>query len=103
MSCPEALWSSSRRDPSPRYRCPISSHLCRGTAKNPPWLGDRVSLAEVGTIQMEFLYLAKLARDASFSKKPSHVMDVLDQQEKKNGLYPVYLHLANGGLIHNSK
>lgn len=47
---------------------------------------------------MEFLYLAKAARNASFAEKPSGVMDVLDQQGKIDGLYPIYLDGHSGKL-----
>lgn len=70
----------------------------RGRGKNPSWTGGKAILSEVGSIQMEFLYLAKAARNASFAEKPSGVMDVLDQQGKINGLYPIYLDGHSGKL-----
>jgi len=56
------------------------------------WTGSRSILAEVGTIQLEFLYLAYHTGKPEYAEKALKVFDVLDKLQKPYpGLYPLYL------------
>ena len=43
--------------------------LCSGESKNPGWTGGKSILAEAGTLQMEFLYLARITEDPEFARQ----------------------------------
>ena len=43
--------------------------LCSGESKNPGWTGGKSILAEAGTLQMEFLYLARITEDPAFARQ----------------------------------
>ncbi len=47
----------------------LITHFIRGKGKNPHWAGGNTVLAEVASIQMEFLYLAKASKENSFAAK----------------------------------
>eukprot|EP01087_Luapelamoeba_hula_P012843 TRINITY_DN3627_c0_g1_i2.p1 TRINITY_DN3627_c0_g1~~TRINITY_DN3627_c0_g1_i2.p1 ORF type:complete len:576 (-),score=76.37 TRINITY_DN3627_c0_g1_i2:85-1812(-) len=60
------------------------------------------NLAEVGTLQLEFIYLAIATRDARFARPAANIIDIMDKQTKINGLYPMMLS-SDGELYHGSK
>ncbi|KAK2882741.1 hypothetical protein FQN49_000053 [Arthroderma sp. PD_2] len=54
------------------------------------------STAEAGSLQLEFKYLAKLTGEAHYWEKVEKVMEVIDGNEMKDGLLPIFI-LANTG------
>ncbi|KAK6056971.1 glycosyl hydrolase family 47 [Cooperia oncophora] len=71
-------------------------------ASNYGWADGGASiLAEVGTLHLEFQYLSYLTKAPIFLKKVKKVRDVLDRQEKPNGLYPNYINPDTGKFTVN--
>jgi len=68
-----------------------SVNLQTGESKHPGWTGGKAILAEAGTLQMEFLYLARVAKDPEFARQVANVIDILDEQSKPDNLYPIYI------------
>eukprot|EP01096_Ripella_sp_DP13-Kostka_P004995 TRINITY_DN1758_c0_g2_i2.p1 TRINITY_DN1758_c0_g2~~TRINITY_DN1758_c0_g2_i2.p1 ORF type:complete len:677 (+),score=226.34 TRINITY_DN1758_c0_g2_i2:42-2072(+) len=56
----------------------------------------RFVLAEVGTMQMEFLYLAYHTKNSTFAEKPMAVFKKLREMMPDDGLYPVYFDQGEG-------
>ena len=56
-----------------------------------------LSLAEVGTVQLEFLYLSELTGDSSYGEKALQITDLIWEQNKdRKGLIPTCLRIKNG-------
>eukprot|EP00164_Ancoracysta_twista_P002808 GFYU01003736.1.p1 GENE.GFYU01003736.1~~GFYU01003736.1.p1 ORF type:complete len:603 (+),score=177.51 GFYU01003736.1:130-1938(+) len=61
-----------------------------GRGQNPGWTGGNAILAELGTLQLEFKYLAFHLNEPIFAEKVDKVMDVLEDKADGNGLWPTY-------------
>ena len=61
-----------------------------GAASNIGWTSGNVILSEFGTLQIEFRYLAKVAKRPEFATKVEHVFEVMNQISPDNGLFPYY-------------
>lgn len=59
------------------------------------------STAEVGTLQLEFKYLAKLTGEDLYWKKAEKVMAVLDANQPQDGLAPINVDIATGKYVKN--
>lgn len=71
----------------------------RKRAQNPSWQGGASTLAEIGTLQLEFEYLSKHTGNPIFGEKAVKVFDVLNNVPKKDGLYSVFVHPADGRFL----
>jgi mannosyl-oligosaccharide alpha-1,2-mannosidase len=61
-------------------------------AHNHNWNGGASILAEVGSVQLEFAYLAHHLNQSHYNEKARKVFTILDQATKPyTGLYPVYI------------
>lgn len=74
--------------------------LKTGDARPIGWAAGKAILSEIGTLQMEFFYLAKVAEDPKYSEKVLQIFDLLDDQDKPNGLYSIYVNVHDGKLKH---
>ncbi|GES60651.1 mannosyl-oligosaccharide alpha-1,2-mannosidase [Aspergillus terreus] len=54
------------------------------------------STAEATTLQLEFKYLAKLTGEAEYWRVVEKVMQVVDEQNAKDGLVPIYIYPDTG-------
>lgn len=54
------------------------------------------SLAEAGTLQLEFKYLSHLTGNPIYAEKVEHVMRVIDRLDKQDGLAPLFLSPTHG-------
>lgn len=54
------------------------------------------STAEATTLQLEFKYLAKLTGEENYWKKAERVMEIIDENNPKDGLVPIYIYPTNG-------
>lgn len=54
------------------------------------------STAEATTLQLEFKYLAKLTGEKYFWDTAEKVMEVIDDNEAKDGLVPIFVYATNG-------
>lgn len=54
------------------------------------------STAEATTLQLEFKYLAKLTGEDNYWKKAERVMEIIDENNPKDGLVPIYIYATNG-------
>lgn len=61
----------------------------------PGWTGGQSILSEIGTLQLEFVYLSHHTGNPVYADAALRVFDVLDKMDKKDGLYSVYV-AANG-------
>ena len=61
------------------------------------WSGGSAVLAEVGTLQVEFRYLAAKTGKAEYAAKANRVFEVLSRQHPAHGLYPIYVR-NDGGM-----
>lgn len=58
---------------------------------NSQWHSKFAVLSELGTLQLEFRYLAKVTNKREYAKKTMKVIDLIYQLESKSGLYPQYI------------
>jgi hypothetical protein len=58
--------------------------------------GGASSTAEATSVQLEFKYLAKLTGEAEYWEVVEKVMKVVDDQEREDGLLPVFIHPDTG-------
>lgn len=49
------------------------------------------SLAEAGTMQLEFKYLSEISGNDVYAEKAEHVMELLDKQMPGEGVAPILL------------
>eukprot|EP01095_Lingulamoeba_sp_RSL-Kostka_P001333 TRINITY_DN118_c0_g1_i1.p1 TRINITY_DN118_c0_g1~~TRINITY_DN118_c0_g1_i1.p1 ORF type:complete len:702 (+),score=256.12 TRINITY_DN118_c0_g1_i1:37-2106(+) len=75
-----------------------SIHLTSGKGKSPSWTGGASILSEMGTVQLEFLYLAYHMNKPEYAIKPLDVFKHLDSLDTPNGLYPLYVHPRTGNF-----
>ena len=68
---------------------------------NAGWTGGSSLLAEIGTIQVEFRYLAKITGREEFKTKADNVFKIMNTKRTKDGLYPIYINPANGNFANN--
>lgn len=54
------------------------------------------STAEATTVQLEFKYMAKLTGEKHFWDKVEKVMEIVDENNVKDGLVPIYIYPTNG-------
>ncbi|KAH8921736.1 glycoside hydrolase family 47 protein [Atractiella rhizophila] len=57
------------------------------------------SIAEAGTLQLEFKYLSELTGDPKYWKAVEKVMHVVNGQPKKDGLVPIFLSPQTGSFV----
>ncbi|RKP37885.1 glycoside hydrolase, partial [Dimargaris cristalligena] len=55
------------------------------------WKTSLISLAEVGTLQLEFAYLSHLTKDPKYHRKAQAVMRSIQQITPLDGLWPVFM------------
>ncbi|KAL1965638.1 hypothetical protein VTN77DRAFT_5315 [Rasamsonia byssochlamydoides] len=58
--------------------------------------GGASSTAEATSVQLEFKYLAKLTGEAEYWEAVEKVMKVVDDQEREDGLLPIYIYPDTG-------
>ncbi|KAI9296769.1 mannosyl-oligosaccharide 1,2-alpha-mannosidase MNS1 [Neoconidiobolus thromboides FSU 785] len=74
----------------PFYRIDFSS-------KQPDYNKNRVILAEIGSVQLEFTRLSVITGDPKYKNAALKVYDLLDLLKKPStGLYPLYLNVVTG-------
>lgn len=61
-----------------------------GHPQNVGWTGGNAILAEFGTIQIEFRYLAHVLDDKSLSEQAEKVFEIMNDVSPPNGLFPYY-------------
>uniref|UniRef100_A0A7S4K3S5 alpha-1,2-Mannosidase n=1 Tax=Odontella aurita TaxID=265563 RepID=A0A7S4K3S5_9STRA len=64
--------------------------LSTGKASDFHWLPNKAILAEFGTLQIEFRYLAKVTGAKEYAKKAERIYDLLHSLQPDNGLLPLY-------------
>lgn len=70
-------------------------NLINGQSMPIGWAGSNVILSEVGTLQLEFRYLAKMTNKTEYATKTERIFEILDEMSPPNGLLPYFL--RNGG------
>lgn len=78
-----------------------SVHLMTGEGQSPSWTGSRSILSEIGTLQLEYVYLAKALNEPKYAERVLNIFDQVHkaaQAQKLNGLYPVYVGLDDAHL-----
>lgn len=65
--------------------------LSDGAVKNLDWSGGNAIVAEAGTLQLEFRYLAKMAKDPTLCQKTDRAFEILKEISPPNGLFPYFL------------
>lgn len=76
-------------------------HLTSGKAHLPGWTGGSAVLSEVGTLQLEYVYLAKQLGQPQYAERALKIFDILqksNQRQGLHGLYPVYINTNSGDL-----
>ncbi|XGW04411.1 hypothetical protein V3C99_015526 [Haemonchus contortus] len=77
-------------------------HMNTKHASNYGWAdGGSSILSELGTLHLEFTYLSHVAKAPLFAKKVKKVRDVLDRQNKPNGLYTNFISPETGKFTMN--
>lgn len=63
---------------------------------------SRISIAEAGTVQLEYWKLSELTGNSTYHKLAQRVIDILDKDKKPHkGLYPVLIDTSTGKLTHS--
>ena len=79
---------------------PLSAvNLMSGKSSMPSWTGGRVILSEIGTLQLEYVYLAKHLNEPKYAERALDIFTILhkhNQDQKLDGLYPVYVNKNTG-------
>jgi len=68
---------------------------------NAGWTGGSSLLAEIGTIQVEFRYLAEITGRKDFREKADKVFQIMNTKRGPDGLYPIYINPNNGNFDNN--
>lgn len=66
-------------------------NLVNHRSSNPGWTGGKTNIAEAGTLQLEFRYLAHVAGKPKYAEKADVVFNTLYKMRPDNGLYPIML------------
>jgi hypothetical protein len=68
------------------------------TSQGVPSMGDggASSTAEAATVQLEFKYLSKLTGELHFWEKVEKVIEVIDRQQRDDGLLPIFIYAHTG-------
>lgn len=83
--------------PSGLPRASVDLHS--GHAQNPSWTGGASILSEMGTMQLEFTYLAYHLGKPELAAKVNSVFKHLDRLAKPHkGLYPLYVNVQDGSF-----
>ncbi|KAF2725627.1 glycoside hydrolase family 47 protein [Polychaeton citri CBS 116435] len=64
--------------------------------------GGASSTAEATSVQLEMKYLAKLTGEVSYWTSAEHVMKVVDDNNAKDGLLPIFIYADNGAFRGNN-
>jgi Glycosyl hydrolase family 47 len=75
-------------------------NLATGAATSPSWTGGSSILSEIGTLQLEFLYLARVLNKPELAAPVMETFKHLDLLDKSrhDGLYPLYVRPPSGGF-----
>eukprot|EP00540_Astrosyne_radiata_P017198 CAMPEP_0116832202 /NCGR_PEP_ID=MMETSP0418-20121206/5763_1 /TAXON_ID=1158023 /ORGANISM="Astrosyne radiata, Strain 13vi08-1A" /LENGTH=671 /DNA_ID=CAMNT_0004461541 /DNA_START=11 /DNA_END=2026 /DNA_ORIENTATION=+ len=78
--------------------------LSTGTTGNIGWAGGNGIVAEMGTLQVEFRYLARATNEPDYATKSEKVFDILNSMPHHHGLFPYYIRTrANPPTFANNK
>lgn len=69
-----------------------------GRAFNTNWHSNSAVLSEIGTLQLEFRYLAHATGKTEFATVAMRALDELLKLETETGLYPTFIHNTKGFL-----
>ena len=84
-------------DKNPRTGLPCTTiNLGGGTCTYASWTGNAAILAEFGTIQLEYKYLAYHTGEIRYWNVVERIMGLMRKVDKPHGLYPVFMS-PNGG------
>ncbi|EKM84273.1 hypothetical protein AGABI1DRAFT_117691 [Agaricus bisporus var. burnettii JB137-S8] len=61
-----------------------------------------VSVAEVGTLQLEFKYLSEITRNPAYEKKVKQIMEVVDKAKLPHGMASIFMNIEDGEYIPSS-
>ena len=79
-------------DRNPRTGLPCTTISLGGsTCSYASWTGQSAILAEFGTIQLEFKYLAYHTGQVRYWNVVERIMNLLRKVDKPHGLYPVFM------------
>ena len=74
--------------------------LTTGRGTNIGWTGGNVILSEVGTVQLEFRYLAKAIKKPEYATKSEAVFEILSKMKGiHNGLYSYFIRSKEGEQV----
>uniref|UniRef100_A0A7S4T7X4 alpha-1,2-Mannosidase n=1 Tax=Ditylum brightwellii TaxID=49249 RepID=A0A7S4T7X4_9STRA len=66
-------------------------NLHTGDSRDASWTAGKALIAEFGTLQVEFRYLAAATGKSHYAEKSEHVFEIIKQMNAPKGLYPVYV------------
>ena len=69
-----------------------------GYATNPGWTGGKALLAEVGTVSIEYLYLAHATGNKNYKKKIDKVYSTLQSIPTWDGLLSTFMNAGSGRM-----
>jgi len=76
-----------------------SVNLQTGNSRNFGWNNNNYILAEIGTNQLEYRYLARATGNDEYAKKSEHAFDILEQIMPEDGLMPLNLKDKGGEVV----
>jgi len=84
-------------DRNPRTGLPCTTiSLAGSTCAYAPWTGHSAILAEFGTIQLEYKYLAYHTGEKKYWDVVERIMALMRRVDKPHGLYPVFMSPTTG-------
>lgn len=69
----------------------------------PGWMGGAVALSEVGTLQLEFVFLSHLSGDLRFARAAHRVEQTLARLPHPAGLWSAHIDWRTGSWAANSR
>eukprot|EP00249_Psilotum_nudum_P017869 c26530_g1_i1 orf=613-2406(-) len=71
-------------------------NLAHGSAFNPSWTGGSSVLADIGTVQIEFIGLSQRTGNPIYMQKVENVINQLRKNFPSDGLLPIYISPVSG-------
>lgn len=65
-------------------------NLKTGKTEFASWMRNKISLAEVGTLAVEFRDLSKHTGNETYAQKSEHIFEVLKEIQPDSGLFPKF-------------
>ena len=70
----------------------------RSSSGSQGWSGGSAILSELGSLQIEFRYLAQASGNLDFEHKSMKPFQIMNTKKPKDGLFPIKVNMADGNF-----